>query len=108
MDLTEPPSTDYRFKDAAGDVWQHTINNPDDWDRDWVFHDDRFDLAGCPDEVSRDQAIAARQGRDRRRSCAVAKVAGRAVTLGVRAGCRSRPAASARRRPVLPLAEYFA
>lgn len=50
-DLTALPSTDYRFRDAAGDVWQHTVNNPGDWDRDWIFHDDRFDLAGCPDEV---------------------------------------------------------
>jgi hypothetical protein len=49
-DLSELPSTDYRFKDAAGDIWQHTVNNPSDWDPDWIFHDDRFDLAGCPDE----------------------------------------------------------
>ena len=50
-DLTELPSTDYRHKDAAGDIWQHTISNPSDWDPDWIFHDDRFDLAGCPDEI---------------------------------------------------------
>lgn len=50
-DLTELPSKDHRFKDAAGDIWQHRINNPYDWDDDWIFHDDRFDLAGCPDEV---------------------------------------------------------
>jgi len=50
-DLTELPSTDYRYSDAAEDIWQHTINNPDDWDRDWIFHDDRFDLDGCRDET---------------------------------------------------------
>lgn len=50
-DLTELPSTDYRYSDAAGDIVQHTINNPDDWDRDWIFHDDRFNLDGCPDDI---------------------------------------------------------
>lgn len=48
--LSEMASYDGRFRDAAGDIWQHRINNYD-WDDDWVFHDDRFDLAGCPDEV---------------------------------------------------------
>lgn len=45
FDLQRLPSTDSRFQDAAGDIWQHCINN-DDWDRDWVFNDDRFDLIG--------------------------------------------------------------
>lgn len=49
-DLAELPSKDHRFGDAAGDIWQHRINNYD-WEDDWVFHDDRFDLAGCHDEV---------------------------------------------------------
>jgi hypothetical protein len=35
-DLTSLPSSDSRFKDAAGDIWQHCINN-DDWESDWVF-----------------------------------------------------------------------
>lgn len=50
-DLAALPSTDYRFQDAAGDIWQHRVNNADDWDNDWIFYDDRFDLIGCPDEI---------------------------------------------------------
>ena len=37
-DLEALPSTDSRFKDAAGDIWQHRWNNHD-WDDDWVFED---------------------------------------------------------------------
>ena len=48
-DLSKLPSTDARHKDAAGDIWQHTVNNPDDWSRDWVFYDDRFNLLRVPD-----------------------------------------------------------
>lgn len=47
FDLQQLPSTDSRYKDAAGDIWQHSINN-DDWDRDWVFVDDRFKLIEGP------------------------------------------------------------
>ncbi|MCE4059104.1 abortive infection family protein [Pandoraea sputorum] len=43
FDLESLPSGDSRFPNAAGDIWQHCINN-DDWDRDWVFSDNRFDL----------------------------------------------------------------
>jgi len=50
FDLQKLPSTDPRFKDAAGDIWQHTINN-DDLDRDWIFSDDRFNLVNGPTEV---------------------------------------------------------
>ena len=49
FDLQRMPSTDTRFKDAAGDIWQHCINN-DDWDRDWIFTDDRFDLIDGPSD----------------------------------------------------------
>ena len=49
-DLQSIPSTDSRFKDAHGDIWQHTINN-DDWDRNWVFSDPRFGLMRGDDEV---------------------------------------------------------
>lgn len=42
-DLEKLPSHDARFKDAAGDIWQHCINN-DDWDANWVFGDKRFGL----------------------------------------------------------------
>lgn len=49
--LQEMASTDSRFKTAAGDIWQHRVNNPCDWPDDWIFSDDRFDLPGCPDDV---------------------------------------------------------
>lgn len=49
-ELSKLPSTDRRFDDAAGDIWQHRINN-DDWLDDWVFDDDRFQLENGPDEV---------------------------------------------------------
>jgi hypothetical protein len=49
-DLTSLPSTDYRFGDAAGDIRQHTVLNPQDWDKGWVFGDERFDLRGGSDQ----------------------------------------------------------
>lgn len=45
--LEEMPSTDSRYKDAAGDIWQHRRNNHD-WDDDWIFEDRRFDLVDGP------------------------------------------------------------
>jgi hypothetical protein len=50
FDLQNLPSTDSRFKTAAGDIWQHRVNNFD-WDEDWVFYDDRFNLMNGDDEV---------------------------------------------------------
>lgn len=50
FELNKFPSNDQRFEDAAGDIWQHRVNN-DDWDDDWIFHDKRFNLMGCDDEV---------------------------------------------------------
>src|SRR5690606_17471662 len=47
FDLKELPSFDTRFKDAAGDIWQHCINN-EDWEPDWVFSDRRFKLLDGP------------------------------------------------------------
>ena len=49
-DLKSLPSTDHRFSDAAGDIWQHRINN-DDWATYWLFYDRRFDLMNADDEV---------------------------------------------------------
>ena len=46
-DLQSLPSGDSRFKDAAGDIWQHCINN-NDWERDWVYNDGRFQLIDGP------------------------------------------------------------
>lgn len=48
-DLESLPSTDSRFSSAHGDIWQHRFNN-DDWEDDWVFSDNRFDLRG-DDEI---------------------------------------------------------
>jgi hypothetical protein len=49
-DLNDMRSTDGRFKNAAGDIWQHRVNNPQDWEDDWVFTDDRFDLMHGDDQ----------------------------------------------------------
>jgi hypothetical protein len=43
------PSTDGRFKDAAGDIWQHRVNNYD-WEANWVFYDPRFSLMNGDDD----------------------------------------------------------
>ena len=50
FNLSALPSTDHRFKDAAGDIWQHRVNNFD-WDDDWVFYDSRFNLMNGDDET---------------------------------------------------------
>jgi hypothetical protein len=50
FDLSTMPSTDQRFPNAAGDIWQHRVNNFD-WDDDWVFYDSRFNLNHGDDEV---------------------------------------------------------
>ncbi|MEU8812576.1 hypothetical protein ACN6K5_001570 [Streptomyces violaceoruber] len=44
-DLDNLPSHDSRFASAARDIWQHCINNPADWEDDWIWHDERFGLA---------------------------------------------------------------
>src|SRR5436309_245617 len=51
FDLNSLPSTDGRFKNAEGDIWQHRVNNPEDWNDDWIFSDQRFNLMRCDDEV---------------------------------------------------------
>ncbi len=43
-DLESLPSFDHRFGTAARDIWQHRVNNLNDWDDDWVFHDPRFNI----------------------------------------------------------------
>lgn len=50
--LKDLPSTDGRFNDAAGDIWQHRVNNFD-WDDDWVFYDPRFSLMEDDEEFLR-------------------------------------------------------
>ncbi len=49
-DLKKIRSTDGRFQDAYGDIWQHRINNFD-WDDDWVFDDGRLGLMTGDDET---------------------------------------------------------
>ena len=43
FDLDALPSSDSRFETAAGDIWQHRINN-DDMSDDWVYADKRLNL----------------------------------------------------------------
>jgi AbiJ N-terminal domain 3/Abortive infection C-terminus len=50
FNLASLPSNDFRFKDAAGDIWQHRVNNYD-WDDDWVFSDARLNLMNGDDET---------------------------------------------------------
>jgi len=49
-DLTTTPSNDHLFDDAAGDIHQHRVNNPQDWPDNWIFEDRRFNLLGCSTE----------------------------------------------------------
>jgi len=49
-DLNSMPSYDGRFENAAGDIWQHTVNNYD-WGDDWIFEDDRFNIMRGDDEI---------------------------------------------------------
>lgn len=48
--VDELPSTDQRFTTAAGDIWQHRINN-EDWPQDWIYSDHRFQLSNGPDSI---------------------------------------------------------
>jgi hypothetical protein len=48
--MKELPSYDGRYTNAFGDVFQHRVNNLD-WGDDWIFTDDRFELATGPDEI---------------------------------------------------------
>ncbi|MCL1994161.1 MAG: abortive infection family protein [Spirochaetes bacterium] len=48
-DLSQMKSTDNRFTNAIGDIWQHRVNNYD-WVDDWVFYDSRFAIKTGSDE----------------------------------------------------------
>lgn len=48
--LSALSSDDPRFPNAAGDIWQHRVNNHD-WEDFWVFDDYRFELSHGPDEI---------------------------------------------------------
>ncbi|GJM33633.1 MAG: hypothetical protein DHS20C18_26340 [Saprospiraceae bacterium] len=51
FDLENMPSYDSRFPNAAGDIWQHRVNNLNDWEDNWIFYDDRFNLLNCDDSI---------------------------------------------------------
>jgi hypothetical protein len=51
FDLEKTKSLDSRFDNAAGDIWQHRVNNPEDWPDNWIFQDERFNLLGCDDSI---------------------------------------------------------
>lgn len=51
FDLEKLPSSDSRFNTIGGDIWQHRVNNPNDWPDDWVFTDQRLNLLKCDDSI---------------------------------------------------------
>ena len=51
FDLEQMESFDSRFNNAVGDIWQHRINNPNDWEDNWIFGDSRFNLLHCADSI---------------------------------------------------------
>lgn len=50
FDLQTLPSKDARYPNASGDIWQHRVNN-NDWEDDWIFSDDRFNIRHGDDEI---------------------------------------------------------
>lgn len=42
--LEEIPSSEQRFGSVADEIWQHTVNNPNDWPPYWIFEDERFPI----------------------------------------------------------------
>lgn len=50
FDLNSLKSTDSRYNNAAGDIYQHRVRN-NDWDDDWVFYDSRINLLWSEDET---------------------------------------------------------
>ncbi|MEI9945806.1 MAG: abortive infection family protein [Chitinophagaceae bacterium] len=51
FDLRALPSTDERYSNLSGDIWQHRVNNPNDWSDDWIYTDDRLNLLNCDDST---------------------------------------------------------
>jgi len=50
-DLETLPSSEYRSSSMLGDILRHRVNNPMDWDDDWVYSDERLNLLHCSEEV---------------------------------------------------------
>lgn len=49
-DLKKMPSTDHRCDNAEEDIHMHRVNFADDWEDDWIFADERFNLLRGTDE----------------------------------------------------------
>src|SRR5215469_16861337 len=47
--LGEMPSTDYRFENAEGDIWQHMVNNSDWSNAELLYH--HLGILDVPDET---------------------------------------------------------
>jgi len=50
FDLNSLPSKDSRYKTAYDDIWKHMTMNCD-WEIDWIFFDNRFNLLHCEDST---------------------------------------------------------
>ncbi|WP_082780746.1 abortive infection family protein [Cephaloticoccus primus] len=50
FDLDKLPSEDSRLPSARSDIYKHCIQFHN-WDDDWVFYDERFNLIGCDDTI---------------------------------------------------------
>ena len=50
FNLSELPSTDSRYTNAYDDIHKHRIMNYD-WEDDWVFTDNRFNLLHCEEPI---------------------------------------------------------
>jgi predicted ATPase len=50
FDLDSLPSYDSRFSTAREDIFQHRINN-NDWEDEWIFRDNRFNIIGTDDNT---------------------------------------------------------
>jgi len=53
FDLKTLPSRDpmRRYSNAYDDIYQHTVNNDNDYSDNWIYSDPRIDLLHCEDEL---------------------------------------------------------
>jgi len=53
FDLKTLPSRDpmRRYNNAYDDIYQHTVNNDNDYPDGWIYSDPRINLLHCPDEL---------------------------------------------------------
>lgn len=50
FDLNSLPSYDSRYPNAGADIYMHCEYN-DDWEKNWVFSDQRFNLLNCDERT---------------------------------------------------------